>query len=94
MAGMQIGDHRNKGIDEHTQNAFLGSAQRVAKLTAGAPLPFGPCKALLVGTAGTATLKDYMGNSCVNIPLQAGYNPICVSSLDALGTAADVWGLW
>ncbi len=54
---------------------------------------FSVCRALLVGTAGTATLVDIYGNERADVPLQAGYNPIRATKV-TLGTAANVWALY
>ena len=56
-------------------------------------IPGGPVRGLLVGTGGTATLVDLTGATRTNVPLVAGYNPIMISRLVSLGTAAGVWGL-
>lgn len=70
-------------------------ARGAVKLTKGpTPLTGGPCRALLVGTPGTANITDALGNSCTNIPLQAGYNPISITVLAASGTADDIWALY
>jgi hypothetical protein len=53
----------------------------------------GPCRALLVGTAGTANLVDASGTEVTNVPLQQGYNPIMVRRIKTGGTAADIWAL-
>lgn len=57
-------------------------------------LPDGPCRALLVGTAGTANLNDVRGNSTTNVPLQQGYNPLRVRRVRLGGTADDIWALY
>jgi hypothetical protein len=51
-------------------------------------------RALLVGTAGTATVIDATGTTATSIPLQAGYNPISVQRVLDTGTAADIWALY
>lgn len=51
-------------------------------------------RGLLVGAGGTATVVDADGNTCTNIPLQTGYNPLQIQKLTALGTATDVWALY
>jgi hypothetical protein len=58
------------------------------------PLPGGPCRFLLVGTAGTANLIDYEGTTRNNVPLQAGYNILSVSHVLTGGTASDVWACY
>lgn len=60
----------------------------------GSALVGGVCRALQVGTAGTATFIDADGNTCTNYPLTAGYNPIQIQQITSLGTASDVWALW
>jgi hypothetical protein len=78
------------------KNSVVYSSTKLVKqdLLTGAPLVGGPCRALLVGTAGSATLIDLDGNTCTDVPLQAGYNPIQVQQITSLGTAANVWALW
>jgi hypothetical protein len=51
-------------------------------------------KALWVGTAGTATMLDGYGDELTAFPLQVGLNPIMISELTSLGTAANVWGMY
>lgn len=69
------------------------SASKIVSLSASASV-IPTTRGLLVGTAGTATVTDADGNSVANIPLQAGYNPLQIQKLTALGTASDVWALY
>lgn len=78
-------------------NAYAGPAGALRKVTPSdtADLPDGPCRALLVGTAGDADLNDGGGAFCDAVPLQAGYNPICVTRVYSTGlTAANIWALY
>jgi len=61
---------------------------------ADSDLPDGTCRALLVGTAGTANLQDADGTNRANVPLQAGYNPLACKQVRSGGTAADIWALY
>jgi len=61
---------------------------------ANSDLPNGACRALLVGTAGTANLLDFSGNLCTNVPLQAGYNPVSCKQVRTGGTADNIWALY
>lgn len=71
------------------------SARRAVLVTkADTTLPGGTCRALLVGTAGTANIMDANGTICANIPLQAGYNPIQTTQVRTGGTADDIWALY
>lgn len=54
----------------------------------------GECRALLVGTAGTAKVTTAGGDTVTDIPLQAGYNPIRVTRVWNSGTASDIWALY
>lgn len=54
----------------------------------------GVCRALLVGTAGTATIIDADGQESQNVPLQQGYNPIGVQRIKTGGTADNIWALY
>lgn len=69
-----------------------GSWFKVTK--ADANLPYGICRALLVGTAGTANLMDAEGNISADVPLQAGYNPLSCKQVRTSGTADDIWALY
>lgn len=54
-----------------------------------------PCKGLLVGTAGAATIVDGVNATRTLIPLQAGYNRIQVRRVNSTGlTAANIWALF
>lgn len=68
-------------------------AASIVAVSSGVPFARGACRALLVGTGGTATVIDKDGHTATNIPLVAGYNPIQVRSV-TLGTASDVWALY
>jgi hypothetical protein len=68
-------------------------ASKIEAVSSGVDFTNGVCRALLVGTAGTATVIDADGNTATNIPLQQGYNPLRVSKV-TLGTASDVWALF
>lgn len=57
-------------------------------------LPGGACRALLVGTAGTANLTQEDGTDRNNVPLQAGYNYLTCSKVRTGGTATDIWALY
>lgn len=57
-------------------------------------LPNGTCRALLVGTGGTATLLDATGTERVDVPLQQGFNPIGVQRIKLGGTADNIWALY
>lgn len=55
----------------------------------------GPCRALLVGTAGAADLVDASGVARSAVPLQQGYNPIGVLRIDTSNLSADdIWALY
>ena len=61
-------------------------------------LPDGPCRGLLVGTAGNARIIDASGFDVTAsnlVPLQAGYNPIQVLRIYSTGlTASNIWALY
>lgn len=55
----------------------------------------GMCRALLVGTAGNATIYDATRTICVSVPLQQGYNPImCSQMLSSDLTASNMWAIY
>lgn len=69
-----------------------GTYPKVTK--ADAALPSGQCRALLVGTAGTANLMDAGGNIRTDVPLQVGYNPLQCKQVRTGGTADNIWALY
>ena len=54
----------------------------------------GICRALMVGTAGSANLIDASGAERTGVPLLRGINPIGVQRLKTGGTAAEIWALY
>jgi hypothetical protein len=72
-----------------------GSATMVVPVTPSDVTGFKTCRALLVGTAGAATLVDASGETRTAVPLQAGYNPISVQRINSTSlTAANIWALY
>lgn len=69
-----------------------GNVKAVTKATSD--LPNGPCRALWVGTAGTANLIDATGNVLTNFPLFAGANVVQIKRVSTGGTADDIWALY
>jgi hypothetical protein len=57
-------------------------------------LPGGTCRALLVGTGGTANVIDAAGNDLASVPLQTGYNPVRIARVKTGGTADDIWAIY
>lgn len=57
-------------------------------------LPNGTCRALWVGTEGTANLVDADGNICSDFPLVTGLNPISVRRVATGGSADDIWAIY
>jgi len=73
----------------------VGNATQYVPVTkADAALPDGSCRALLVGTAGTANLMDMGGPVRANVPLQAGYNNLACRQVRTGGTADNIWALY
>lgn len=54
----------------------------------------GTCRALLVGSGGSANLVDAGGNDLVAVPLQTGFNPVRISRVKTGGTASDIWAIY
>lgn len=57
-------------------------------------LPDGVCRALLVGSGGSATIIDASGAERVDVPLQQGFNPIGAQRVKFGGTASNLWALY
>jgi hypothetical protein len=84
-----------KITDDISQDIKTDSAvSYVPVVKADADLPDGPCRGLLVGTAGTANLTELDGTERDDVPLQAGYNPLVVAQVRLGGTADDIWALY
>ena len=80
-----------------TYSSGLNSpARSLVKIAKSDTVDVGPsaCRALLVGTAGTANLIDASGADLANVPLQQGFNPIMVRRIKTGGTADNVWALY
>lgn len=70
--------------------AASAPANGAVKITSGA-IPV--CRALWVGTAGTATIVCRDGTTATDFPLKAGLVPLRATTV-TLGTASDVWALY
>jgi hypothetical protein len=71
-------------------------ARHLVKVTKSDTIDLAPsaCRALLVGTAGTANFIDASGTDCTAVPLQQGYNPIMTRRIKLGGTADNIWALF
>lgn len=82
-------------MDDAKQNFLTDSAKSYVPVTkADADLADGPCRGLLVGTAGTANLMELDGTVRTAVPLQAGYNPLVAKQVRIGGTADNIWALY
>lgn len=85
MADDMVSKHRDGSV------ATLRSAIRLVKITSDTPFPV--CRALHVGTAGTATITCGDGTVATDFPLKDGLNPYEATKV-VLGTASDVWAVY
>lgn len=91
-----------RGTKNHTKNLAdkgldaLMPASVYRLLTASASdFAEGSCtRSLIVGTAGTANITTPDNVDIDNFPLFEGYNPVAIRKLRALGTAANVYGVF
>ena len=82
-------------LDYRYGDASSAPADAIVPVAKGsAPLPGGPCRSLLVGTAGTANIVDGQGEERTGVPLQQGYNPIICQQVRTGGTADNIWALY
>lgn len=58
------------------------------------PLANGECKAILANAAGVVDLTFANGSVAVNFPLQAGYNPVRATVIDAPTSGSAATGVW
>ena len=52
------------------------------------------CRALWIGTPGTLNFTTADGNVLTDFPALAGLLPIATASVQASGTADDIWALY
>lgn len=70
-------------------------ADDVVPVTPGASaLPDGPCRALLVGVAGTVNLTTLAGVQRDGVPLVEGWNPVGATHVRTGGTATGIWAVY
>lgn len=82
-------------ISERAGDASMRPADAYAPVTkADSDLPDGTCRALWVGTAGTANLMEQDGTIRTNFPLMQGPNPLVCKQVRTGGTASDIWAIY
>ena len=81
-------------LGQHAVGAGAPAGRIVAVVKADADLADGTCRALLVGTGGSANLIDAEGNARTGVPLQQGYNPLRCRRIATGGTADNIWALY
>lgn len=79
---------------EHRLLADIPVRQLVPVTKADSNLPGGICRALWVGTAGTANIQDGSGTTRTNVPLKEGLFPCTCKQVRTGGTAADIWAIY
>lgn len=55
---------------------------------------FPTCRALWIGTAGTLNFTTADGQVLTNFPALTGLLPIAATSVEAAGTADNIWALY
>lgn len=94
MANMKIGGRSYSDPGQFSASELLGSARALEKVTKGTALVNGACRGLWVGTAGSLNLTDFEGTVHTAVPVFTGYNPIMAQSIEAGGTATDIWAMY
>ena len=80
--------YKSVDLDSYPAKAYFPVTKADEDLTNG------PCRALLVGTAGTLNITQIDGTARTNVPVVAGYNPIACLQVNLGGTATDIWALY
>lgn len=70
------------------------TARYVEKVTKGTALTRGPCRALYIGTAGTLNFTPADGVAATDFPAKEGLLNVATASVQASGTADDIWALY
>jgi hypothetical protein len=72
----------------------LTASAAVSVAPGSTALASGECKAILANTAGTVNLTFANGATATDYPLQAGYNPIRATIIDAPSSGTAATGVW
>lgn len=72
----------------------LSASGAVSVTLASTALANGECKAILANAAGVVDLTFADGQTAVNFPLQAGYNPVRATIIDEPTTGTAATGVW
>lgn len=92
---VRVHDRKLSSVVDAGTDALLSASVYVPVTKADATdLPGGICRALWVGTAGTANLVQTDGTARADFPLLAGLNPVMVLQVQLGGTADDIWALY
>jgi hypothetical protein len=68
-------------------------ASNARAVTKGTAL-LGTARALWIGTAGTLNFTTADGSVITNFPAKEGLLPVATASVQASGTADDIWALY
>lgn len=86
------------GVMQFHEATLFGPAINYSQITPDAtgliPLPQGPTRGIIADIAGTLTGHDAYGNLVNTIPIQPGYNPICLAGVTSIATTTEIWGVW
>lgn len=69
-------------------------AGAVRPITKGTAFTLGEARSVWVGSAGTLNFTDVTGYVVTNFPAKEGVLPFKVASVQASGTADDLWALY
>ena len=95
MTAVTVHGRKLKDVRDAGPDALLGASVYAPVIKHDTnDLPGGICRALLVGTAGTANLVQPDGTERTAVPLQAGLNQLMVLRVKTGGTAANIWALY
>lgn len=81
-------------FNRNKEEAFSPARAAIKVTAAATDLPDGVCRALWVGTAGTITGVDAMGNTVTSFPASTGLIPVGFSRITTSSTASDIWALY
>lgn len=82
------------GVREQESDISSAPADGYVLLTKSDSATFTACRALLVGTSGTANLTQPDGTTRDSVPLVEGWNPISTTQLRLGGTVDNVWAIY
>lgn len=83
-----------ENLTDHGLGAIAPGMKFVKVTPSDDPFVDGACRALWVGSEGTANIIQIDGTVASGFPLFPGLNRVAVAGIKAGGTASDIWAVY